>query len=87
MTCQAGTYIYHAHYGMQRSAGLNGMIVVKVPEEFEEPFTYDHEYSILLNDWWHNSTYDQAAGLLKAENQFQFVGEPQVCLNHFGVKL
>lgn len=86
MTCQPGTYIYHAHYVMQRSAGLNGMIVVKVPEGFKEPFTYDREYNILLNDWWHNSTYDQAAGLLMPGNKFKFVGEPQVCLNHFGVK-
>lgn len=86
MTCQPGTYIYHSHYGMQRSAGLNGMIVVKVPKGFPEPFTYDREYNILLNDWWHNSTNDQAAGLLMPGDQFKFVGEPQVCLNHFAVK-
>ncbi|KAJ4760415.1 Laccase/Diphenol oxidase family protein [Rhynchospora pubera] len=77
---RAGTYMYHSHYGMQRSAGLNGMIVVKVPEGFKEPFSYDREYSILLNDWWHNSTYDQATGLLMPENQFKFVGEPQSLL-------
>ncbi|KAI4963814.1 hypothetical protein ZWY2020_010426 [Hordeum vulgare] len=33
-----GTYLYHAHYGMQRVAGLNGMIVVKVPDGIVEPF-------------------------------------------------
>ncbi|KAJ4812852.1 Ascorbate oxidase [Rhynchospora pubera] len=77
---QAGTYIYHAHYGMQRSAGLNGMIVVKVPDGFKEPFTYDREHSILLNDWWHNSTYEQAAGLALPGKQFTWVGEPHSLL-------
>jgi FtsP/CotA-like multicopper oxidase with cupredoxin domain len=70
--------MYHAHYGMQRSAGLNGMIVVRVPEGFKEPFTYDREHSILLNDWWHQSTYEQAAGLSQPGKQFTFVGEPNV---------
>ncbi|OAY72054.1 L-ascorbate oxidase [Ananas comosus] len=58
-----GTYLYHAHYGMQRSAGLNGVIKVMVPKGVSEPFKYDHEHTILLNDWWHNSTYEQAVGL------------------------
>ncbi|KAJ3705670.1 hypothetical protein LUZ61_009375 [Rhynchospora tenuis] len=75
-----GTYFYHSHYGLQRSAGLNGMIVVKVPEGFKEPFRYDHEYNILLHDWWHNSTYDQSVGLQMPGNQFKFVGEPQSLL-------
>ena len=60
-----GTYMYHAHYGMQRSAGLNGLIVVAAapggPDA--EPFAYDGEHEVLLNDWWHKSTYEQAAGL------------------------
>ncbi|KAK1266785.1 hypothetical protein QJS04_geneDACA000733 [Acorus gramineus] len=75
---RAGTYIYHAHYGMQRSAGLHGMIIVSVPDSVVEPFSYDYDRSILLNDWWHKSTYEQAAGLNSIP--FVWVKEPQSLL-------
>ncbi|KAJ6801253.1 putative L-ascorbate oxidase [Iris pallida] len=75
---RAGTYIYHAHYGMQKSAGLYGMIKVAVPEGAVEPFSYDDDRSIIVNDWWHKSTYEQAAGL--SSIPFVFVGEPQSLL-------
>uniref|UniRef100_A0ACD5XUI2 Uncharacterized protein n=1 Tax=Avena sativa TaxID=4498 RepID=A0ACD5XUI2_AVESA len=75
---RAGTYMYHAHYGMQRVAGLNGMIVVSVPDGFVEPFSYDEEHTVLLEDWWHKSVYDQATGL--SAKPFVFVGEPQSLL-------
>ncbi|XP_066392409.1 L-ascorbate oxidase-like [Miscanthus floridulus] len=76
-----GTYMYHAHYGMQRSAGLNGVIVVAAapgcgPDA--EPLRYDGEHHVLLNDWWHKSTYEQATGL--ASVPFGWVGEPQSLL-------
>jgi FtsP/CotA-like multicopper oxidase with cupredoxin domain len=75
-----GTYMYHAHYGMQRSAGLNGLIVVAAapggPDA--EPFRYDGEHHVLLNDWWHKSTYEQATGL--ASVPLGWVGEPQSLL-------
>jgi len=73
---QAGTYLYHAHYGMQRQAGLQGMIRVSLPDGVLEPFSYDHDKSILLTDWYHKSTYEQATGL--ASLPFSWVGEPQV---------
>ncbi|XP_065006759.1 L-ascorbate oxidase-like [Musa acuminata AAA Group] len=73
-----GTYLYHAHYGMQRSAGLYGLIRVAVPDGVVEPFAYDYDRSIILNDWWHNSTYEQATGL--ASIPFVWVGEPQSLL-------
>jgi len=69
-----GTYMYHAHYGMQRSAGLYGLIVVAAAPG-AEPFAYDGEHEVLLNDWWHKSTYEQAAGLASAP--IFWVGEPQ----------
>jgi FtsP/CotA-like multicopper oxidase with cupredoxin domain len=72
-----GTYMYHAHYGMQRSAGLNGLIVVAAAPG-AEPFAYDGEHSVLLNDWWHKSTYEQATGLASAP--IVWVGEPQALL-------
>lgn len=71
-----GTYMYHAHYGMQRSAGLNGMIIVSPAEP--EPFSYDGEHDVFLNDWWHKSTYEQAAGL--ASVPIEWVGEPKSLL-------
>ncbi|PSR88097.1 L-ascorbate oxidase [Actinidia chinensis var. chinensis] len=33
-----GTYLYHAHYGMQREAGLYGLIRVALPPGVSEPF-------------------------------------------------
>ncbi|KAF7839982.1 L-ascorbate oxidase [Senna tora] len=71
-----GTYLYHAHYGMQREAGLYGMI--RVSPRDPEPFAYDYERSIILNDWYHKSTYEQAIGL--SSNPFNWVGEPESLL-------
>ena len=67
---------------MQRSAGLYGLIRVAVPDGVVEPFAYDYDRSIILNDWWHNSTYEQATGL--ASIPFVWVGEPQVWFEGFG---
>ncbi|KAK3411652.1 hypothetical protein EUGRSUZ_I00388 [Eucalyptus grandis] len=73
-----GTYLYHAHYGMQREAGLYGSIRVLLPDGVAEPFTYDYDRSIILNDWYHASTYEQAAGL--SSIPFVWVEEPQSLL-------
>ncbi|KAK8942252.1 hypothetical protein KSP40_PGU016439 [Platanthera guangdongensis] len=70
---QAGTYIYHAHYGMQRTAGLYGLIRVLVRNGTIEPFSYDKERSMILNDWWHKSTMEQATGL--SSLNFGWVGD------------
>jgi hypothetical protein len=61
---------------MQRVAGLDGMLVVSVPDGVQEPFEYDEEHTVLLMDWWHKSVYEQAVGL--ASNPIVFVNEPQV---------
>ncbi|XP_044470060.1 L-ascorbate oxidase-like [Mangifera indica] len=71
-----GTYLYHAHYGMQLEAGLYGSIRVSSKEP--EPFTYDFDKTIILNDWYHKSTYEQATGL--SAIPFQWVGEPHSLL-------
>eukprot|EP00253_Pinus_taeda_P016810 PITA_16810 len=73
---RAGTYFYHGHYGLQRSAGLYGSLIVDSAKT--EPFVYDGELSILLDDWWHTNTYQQIVGLLS--NPFGWVGEPQSLL-------
>ncbi|RCV29333.1 hypothetical protein SETIT_6G004600v2 [Setaria italica] len=63
-----GTYLYHEHYGMQRVAGLDGMLVVSESDGVVKPFTYDEEPPV----------YEQAVGL--ASDPLEFVGEPQSLL-------
>ncbi|XP_024373525.1 L-ascorbate oxidase [Physcomitrium patens] len=75
---RAGTYFYHGHFGMQRSAGLYGSLIVTLPDHKKEPFSYDGEHRLLLNDWWHKSIYEQELGLNSVP--FRFVGEPQSLL-------
>ncbi|KAM7275251.1 hypothetical protein ACFE04_017117 [Oxalis oulophora] len=75
---RAGTYLYHAHYGMQRESGLCGSIRVALPDGESEPFRYDYDRSIILSDWYHKSPYEQAVGL--SSIPFQWVGEPQSLL-------
>lgn len=75
---RAGTYLYHAHYGMQREAGVYGSIHVSLPDGDSEPFSYDFDKNIILTDWYHKSTYEQSVGL--ASIPFQWVGEPQSLL-------
>ncbi|KAG6510682.1 hypothetical protein ZIOFF_028710 [Zingiber officinale] len=73
-----GTYLYHAHYGMQRSAGLYGLIQVALPAAQAEPFSYDYDRSIILNDWWHDTTQQLSTGL--ASVPFVWVNEPKSIL-------
>ncbi|CAM6093673.1 unnamed protein product [Calypogeia fissa] len=75
----AGTYFYHGHYGLQRAAGFYGSLIVDLPNgKDDESFKYDEELSIVLNDWWHRSTFDQELGLDSIP--FQWIGEPQSLL-------
>ncbi|KAF6164377.1 hypothetical protein GIB67_037534 [Kingdonia uniflora] len=67
--------LYHTHYGMQREAGLYGSIRVSVPDGVTEPFLSDYDRSIILNDWYHKTPFEQATGL--SSIPFQWVGEPQ----------
>ncbi|MCO5602536.1 hypothetical protein L7F22_056669 [Adiantum nelumboides] len=75
---KAGTYFYHGHVGLQRSAGLYGSLIVEVPAGVKEPFQYDGELSLVLNDWWHRSAIEQ--GLRLFSNPFLWVDEPQSLL-------
>ncbi|MBA0554790.1 hypothetical protein Golob_013872, partial [Gossypium lobatum] len=38
-----GTYFYHGHYGMQRSEGLYGSLIVDIADGKKEPFRYDDD--------------------------------------------
>ncbi|WCJ41514.1 L-ascorbate oxidase [Euphorbia peplus] len=73
-----GTYFYHGHYGMQRSAGLYGFLIVDVEEGESEPFRYDGEINLLLSDWWHQSSHHQEVRL--SSNPMKWIGEPQTLL-------
>ncbi|OMP04141.1 Multicopper oxidase, type 1 [Corchorus olitorius] len=75
---RAGTFMYHSHYGLQREAGLYGLINVSLPVGVSKPFNYDFDRGIILSDWFHHSAYQQAAGL--ASIPFRWVGEPQSLL-------
>ncbi|ERN19800.1 hypothetical protein AMTR_s00064p00148730 [Amborella trichopoda] len=75
---KAGTYFYHGHHGMQRSAGLYGSLIVEVAEGKQEPFHYNAELSLLLSDWWHQSIYQQMVDL--HSKPFRWIGEPQSLL-------
>lgn len=75
---KAGTYFYHGHYGMQRSAGLYGSLIVQAGEGEKEPFHYDGEFNLLLSDWWHKSSHEQELGLSSVP--FRWIGEPQSLL-------
>lgn len=73
-----GTYFYHAHHGMQRSAGLYGLLIVDVGKGEKEPFPFDGELNIIVSDWWHKSIYEQMTGL--HSKPFRWIGEPQSLL-------
>lgn len=73
-----GTYFYHGHFGCQRAAGFYGPLIVDLPKDKHEPFTYDGEHMIILNDWWHRSIVGQEQGLESIN--FAWVGEPQSLL-------
>eukprot|EP00897_Mesotaenium_endlicherianum_P006926 jgi/Mesen1/6261/ME000323S05394 len=75
---KAGTYFYHAHLELQRSAGLYGGFIVYESAAKPAPFQYDAEYSLIINDWWHKGVDEQAAGLDNIP--FRFVGNPQSLL-------
>lgn len=61
---------------MEREAGLYGSIRVALPDGESEPIAYDYDRSILLTDWYHKNTHEQATGL--ASVPFVWVDEPQV---------
>ncbi|WP_040336637.1 multicopper oxidase family protein [Candidatus Blastococcus massiliensis] len=47
-TAIAGSFMYHAHVGMQLDRGLYGPLIV---EPRTEELAYDREYTLMLDDW------------------------------------
>jgi CopA family copper-resistance protein len=46
---QGGTYWYHSHSAFQEQAGLYGALIIDPVAP--EPFAFDRDYVVLLNDW------------------------------------
>jgi len=61
---QAGTYWYHPHVGVQLDRGLYGPLIVEDPDE---PGGYDHEWTVVLDDWIDGTGYtpDQVLAALR----------------------
>jgi multicopper oxidase len=61
---QAGTYWYHPHVGVQLDRGLYGPLIVEDPDE---PARYDHEWTVVLDDWIDGTGYtpDQILAALR----------------------
>jgi FtsP/CotA-like multicopper oxidase with cupredoxin domain len=61
---QAGTYWYHPHVGVQLDRGLYGPLIVEDPDE---PAGYDHEWTVVLDDWIDGTGYtpDQVLAALR----------------------
>jgi FtsP/CotA-like multicopper oxidase with cupredoxin domain len=59
-----GTYWYHPHVGVQLDRGLYGPLIVEDPAE---PATYDHEWTVVLDDWIDGTGYtpDQVLAALR----------------------
>ncbi|XP_045202825.2 uncharacterized protein LOC123556290 [Mercenaria mercenaria] len=51
----AGTHLWHAHSGLQRSDGIFGAFIVRQADEFEPHLgLYEHdlpEHTVIVNDW------------------------------------
>ena len=82
---QPGTHFYHGHYGMQRSAGLYGSLIIDAAKGKREPLRYDGEFNLLLSDWWHESVLSQELGL--SAKPMRWIGEAQVIYFHLRIKI
>ncbi len=49
-----GTYWYHPHAGVQLDRGLYGPLIVEDPSE---PAPYDHDWTVVLDDWIDGTGY------------------------------
>lgn len=70
-----GTLWWHSHSGLQKSSLYGAMIIHG--DKHQLP-SYDYERILLLNDWFHDSSTVQVAGLLNPS--FRWVGDPDALL-------
>jgi FtsP/CotA-like multicopper oxidase with cupredoxin domain len=61
---EPGTYWYHPHVGVQLDRGLYGPLIVEDPSE---PADYDHDWTVVLDDWIDGTGYtpDQVLAALR----------------------
>src|SRR6266702_279682 len=61
---ESGTYWYHPHVGVQLDRGLYGPLIVEDPAE---PADYDHDWTVVLDDWIDGTGYtpDQVLDTLR----------------------
>ncbi len=61
---EPGTYWYHPHVGVQLDRGLYGPLIVEDPAE---PGGYDHDWTVVLDDWIDGTGYtpDQVLDALR----------------------
>uniref|UniRef100_A0A7S1UUP5 Laccase n=1 Tax=Grammatophora oceanica TaxID=210454 RepID=A0A7S1UUP5_9STRA len=71
-----GTHFWHAHNSMQMADGLAGLFIVHPKDP--EPFTYDEERLLFLQDFYHVSGDVQRVGL--DSFPFVWVGNPHSML-------
>ncbi|TPX58053.1 hypothetical protein PhCBS80983_g03412 [Powellomyces hirtus] len=76
---QAGTFLYHAHNAMQELS-IFGALIVQDQKEDRKHFKYDGERTLVLSDYWHNSSIAQEQGLLGTP--FKWIGDPQSILTN-----
>ena len=59
-----GTYWYHPHVGVQLDRGLYGPLIVEDPDE---PARYEHDWTVVLDDWIDGTGYtpDQVLAALR----------------------
>lgn len=50
---QTGTYWYHSHSGTQYGDGLRGMIIIEYADKIDEPYSYDEDVPLSVNDHYH----------------------------------
>ena len=61
---ESGTYWYHPHVGVQLDRGLYGPLIVEDPSD---PADYDHDWTVVLDDWIDGTGYipDQVLDALR----------------------
>jgi FtsP/CotA-like multicopper oxidase with cupredoxin domain len=74
----AGTHFWHAHGSMHASDGLSGPIVIHPKTESSDPFEYDEERVIFLQDWYIQTSTQQLIGLKSFP--FTWIGNPNSLL-------
>lgn len=72
----AGTHYWHAHGSLHLADGLSGPIIVHPKDP--EPFEYDEERTIYLQDWYIQTSTQQLIGLMNFP--FTWIGNPNSLL-------